>query len=119
MTRLYFFTAFIFYLVLTGCTNVEKNRMDELYSSRNRLSESSSLYLRQHSTNPVNWLPWSAPAFKEARILNKPVLVSIGYSTCHWCHVMEEENFSDMEVSALMNSKIYKCKSRQRGNACC
>ena len=110
MTRLYFFTAFIFYLVLTGCTNVEKNRMDELYSSRNRLSESSSLYLRQHSTNPVNWLPWSAPAFKEARILNKPVLVSIGYSTCHWCHVMEEENFSDMEVSALMNSKFINVK---------
>ncbi len=93
MNRFYFYTFIIISLLITGCTNVEKNRMDELYSSRNRLSESSSLYLQQHSTNPVNWLPWSEAAFEEAKQLNKPVLVSIGYSTCHWCHVMEDEIF--------------------------
>ena len=84
--------------------------MKELYSSKNRLGDSSSLYLKQHSSNPVNWLPWNEKAFEEARLLDKPVLVSIGYSTCHWCHVMEEKNFSDNSVASIMNEKYINIK---------
>ena len=69
----------------------------------NRLADSGSPYLQQHAHNPVDWHPWSADAFTRAETEDKPVFLSIGYSTCHWCHVMEKESFSDPEVAALMN----------------
>ncbi|MCI0417088.1 thioredoxin domain-containing protein [bacterium] len=69
----------------------------------NRLTQEKSPYLLQHSDNPVDWYPWGDEAFETARRENKPVLLSIGYSTCHWCHVMEHESFEDQEVAALMN----------------
>ena len=69
----------------------------------NRLSKEKSPYLLQHADNPVDWYPWGEEAFEKARIENKPVLLSIGYSTCHWCHVMEHESFEDQEVARLMN----------------
>ncbi len=70
----------------------------------NRLILQSSPYLRQHAHNPVNWFPWGDEAFAEARRLNRPVFLSIGYSTCHWCHVMEEESFSDETVATAVNA---------------
>ena len=70
----------------------------------NRLSEETSPYLLQHAHNPVDWYPWSPEAFEHARTEQKPVIVSIGYSTCHWCHVMERESFEDPAVAAVMNS---------------
>ena len=69
----------------------------------NRLGDQNSPYLLQHAENPVHWQPWDSLAFREARRLQRPVFLSIGYSTCHWCHVMEEESFMDTEVAALMN----------------
>ena len=69
----------------------------------NRLAGSGSPYLLQHAGNPVDWHPWSPEVFLKARSEDKPVFLSIGYSTCHWCHVMEKESFSDPEVAALMN----------------
>jgi uncharacterized protein YyaL (SSP411 family) len=69
----------------------------------NALAQETSPYLRQHSENPVDWLPWGPHAFELARELSKPVLVSIGYSSCHWCHVMEHESFEDRATAALMN----------------
>lgn len=69
----------------------------------NRLIAETSPYLLQHAYNPVNWYPWSEEAFNIAKQENKPVLVSIGYSTCHWCHVMAHESFEDEEVAALLN----------------
>jgi len=69
----------------------------------NGLANERSLYLRQHADNPVNWLPWGEEAFALARERDVPLLVSIGYAACHWCHVMEQESFSDPEVAALMN----------------
>lgn len=69
----------------------------------NLLAAEPSLYLRQHADNPVHWRPWGAEAFAEARRLNKPVLVSVGYSACHWCHVMARESFEDTYVADLMN----------------
>jgi uncharacterized protein len=69
----------------------------------NRLANEKSPYLLQHADNPVDWYPWGEEAFEKARKENKPILLSIGYSTCHWCHVMEHESFEDNEVAALMN----------------
>jgi len=69
----------------------------------NRLIKEKSPYLLQHAYNPVDWYPWSDEAFQKAKAENKPVFVSIGYSTCHWCHVMEKECFEDTEVADLMN----------------
>ncbi|HEX7344062.1 MAG TPA: thioredoxin domain-containing protein, partial [bacterium] len=69
----------------------------------NRLYLEKSPYLRQHADNPVDWYPWSDEAFARARDEDKPVFLSIGYSTCHWCHVMEHESFEDPEVARLMN----------------
>jgi uncharacterized protein YyaL (SSP411 family) len=69
----------------------------------NRLIHEKSLYLLRHAYNPVDWYPWSIEAFKKAKIEEKPVFVSIGYSACHWCHVMEEESFDDYEVAKLLN----------------
>ncbi len=69
----------------------------------NRLAAETSPYLRQHKDNPVDWYPWGAEALERARALQRPLLVSIGYSACHWCHVMERESFEDPEIAALMN----------------
>ena len=75
---------------------------------RNRLSGEKSPYLLQHAHNPVDWYPWGDEAFDRAEREDKPVFLSIGYSTCHWCHVMERESFSDDEAAA------YVC----RGTSC-
>ncbi|MCB1051304.1 MAG: thioredoxin domain-containing protein [Acidobacteria bacterium] len=69
----------------------------------NRLVFEKSPYLLQHAANPVDWYPWGDPAFEAARSQNKPVFLSIGYATCHWCHVMEHESFEDPEIAKLMN----------------
>ena len=69
----------------------------------NRLAAQSSPYLRQHSRNPVHWYPWGAEALDRARQEGKPVLLSIGYAACHWCHVMAHESFEDPATAAIMN----------------
>jgi uncharacterized protein YyaL (SSP411 family) len=76
----------------------------------NRLIHETSPYLLQHAHNPVDWRPWGDEAFDEARRLGRPVFLSIGYSTCHWCHVMEEESFEDEEIAALMNERYVSIK---------
>jgi uncharacterized protein YyaL (SSP411 family) len=72
----------------------------------NALAEETSPYLRQHAENPVDWMPWGDDALRRAREEDKPLLVSIGYSACHWCHVMERESFEDAETAALMNERF-------------
>ncbi len=76
----------------------------------NELAGESSPYLRQHADNPVNWLPWSQQALDKAREQNKPILLSIGYSACHWCHVMAHESFEDAATAALMNQHFINIK---------
>jgi uncharacterized protein len=76
----------------------------------NRLASEASPYLRQHAHNPVDWYPWGDEAFARARAENKPVFLSIGYSSCHWCHVMEEESFEDEEVAAVLNERYVAVK---------
>jgi uncharacterized protein YyaL (SSP411 family) len=79
-------------------------------ATTNRLANATSRYLRQHATNPVDWYPWGTEAFEKAKRENKPVFLSIGYSTCHWCHVMEKESFADPEIAKLMNEAFVSIK---------
>jgi uncharacterized protein YyaL (SSP411 family) len=76
----------------------------------NRLVFEKSPYLLQHARNPIAWWPWSEEAFAEAKRLDKPVFLSVGYATCHWCHVMEHESFEDEEVAALINERFIAIK---------
>jgi uncharacterized protein YyaL (SSP411 family) len=76
----------------------------------NQLQDESSLYLKQHKDNPVNWLPWTKSAFDLAKKENKPIFLSIGYSACHWCHVMAHECFEDKGVAKLMNENFINIK---------
>lgn len=76
----------------------------------NRLISQKSPYLLQHAYNPVDWYPWGEEAFARARAEDKPVFLSIGYSTCHWCHVMERESFTDEEVASLLNENFVAVK---------
>jgi uncharacterized protein len=76
----------------------------------NKLSQEKSLYLKQHASNPVNWLPWGEEALSSAQKLDKLLVISIGYSSCHWCHVMEEESFEKEDVADVMNKKYINIK---------
>ncbi|MCK8603361.1 thioredoxin domain-containing protein [Desulfoferrobacter suflitae] len=76
----------------------------------NRLSQEKSPYLLQHADNPVNWFPWKGEAFKKALDEDKPVFLSVGYATCHWCHVMEHESFEDEEVAQVLNENFISIK---------
>ena len=76
----------------------------------NRLAEETSPYLRQHADNPVDWYPWGDEAFERARAEDRPILLSVGYSSCHWCHVMAHESFEDPEVAAVMNRLFVNIK---------
>ena len=76
----------------------------------NALQFEKSPYLLQHATNPVDWHPWGEEAFRKARDGRKPIFLSIGYSTCHWCHVMEHESFEDVQVASLMNETFVSIK---------
>src|SRR5437660_9465531 len=80
------------------------------YKHTNRLINETSPYLLQHAHNPVEWFPWGAEAFEKARAENKPVVLSIGYSACHWCHVMEHESFEDERIAAVMNEHFVSIK---------
>jgi uncharacterized protein YyaL (SSP411 family) len=76
----------------------------------NRLLQETSPYLKQHAHNPVDWYPWGPEALQRARELNRPIFLSIGYSACHWCHVMEHESFEDPETAAILNEHFVSIK---------
>jgi uncharacterized protein YyaL (SSP411 family) len=84
--------------------------MEAKHEHSNRLIDETSPYLLQHAHNPVDWYPWGDEAFEKAKRENKPVLLSIGYSACHWCHVMEHESFEDEKIAALMNELFVSIK---------
>jgi len=77
---------------------------------RNRLATETSPYLRQHACNPVEWYPWGEAALERARRERRPILLSIGYAACHWCHVMAHESFEDAATAALMNQRFVNIK---------
>src|SRR5215204_97314 len=76
----------------------------------NRLAHETSPYLLQHAHNPVDWYPWGDDAFARARDEDRPVLLSVGYAACHWCHVMERESFEDAATARLMNDLFVNVK---------
>jgi len=76
----------------------------------NRLIQEASPYLRQHANNPVDWFPWGEEAIQKAKAENKPILVSIGYAACHWCHVMEKQSFENEDIAEVMNSQLISIK---------
>ena len=80
------------------------------FEHTNRLAHEKSPYLLQHAHNPVDWYPWGEDAFAKARRENKPIFLSVGYSTCHWCHVMAHESFENEEVAAIMNREFVNIK---------
>ena len=93
---------------LWGQPNHDDPNQKETYV--NRLAESSSPYLLQHKNNPVDWYPWGDEAFQKAAELDIPIFLSIGYSTCHWCHVMAHESFEDEQVAQLLNKNFISIK---------
>ena len=76
----------------------------------NRLSEETSPYLLQHLHNPVDWFPWGPEALEQARELDRPIFLSVGYSACHWCHVMERESFENEKIAGLLNQSFVAIK---------
>ena len=83
-------------------------------ASENRLAHETSPYLLQHKDNPVAWWAWGPEALAEAKQANKPILLSVGYAACHWCHVMAHESFEDGDTAAVMNESVRQHQSRQR-----
>lgn len=96
------------WLVTSSDTSAESRAAGAVHT--NRLAKEKSPYLLQHAHNPVDWYPWGDEAFTRARRENKPIFLSIGYSTCHWCHVMAHESFENEEIGALMNREFVNIK---------
>lgn len=90
--------------------------MDDQKKRPNRLINESSPYLLQHADNPVDWYPWGEEAFQKARDEDKPIFLSIGYSTCHWCHVMAHESFEDEDIARLLNANFVSIKVDRPAN---
>src|SRR5437016_12767339 len=90
--------------VLTAKTTTQQ------HAHTNRLAHEKSPYLLQHQFNPVDWYAWGEEAFEKARRENKPIFLSIGYSTCHWCHVMERESFENDVMARLLNESFVSIK---------
>jgi uncharacterized protein YyaL (SSP411 family) len=96
-------TAILLFVTLLMVSRSIDLQADEKTPKVNRLAKSASPYLLQHAHNPVDWYPWGTEAFERAKKENKPIFLSVGYSACHWCHVMERESFSDPAIAKLMN----------------
>ncbi len=103
-----FITAGTAIVMLGSCISQNRTTMAEQHT--NALIYETSPYLLQHAHNPVNWYPWGEEALQKARDENKLMIVSIGYSSCHWCHVMEHESFEDSAVARLMNEHFVSVK---------
>ena len=97
----------LLFVLLLGCAQ-KKEKM--AYAHTNALIEETSPYLLQHAHNPVNWEAWHPEVLERAQKENKPLLISIGYAACHWCHVMEDECFEDEAVAQLMNDNFINIK---------
>ncbi len=88
--------VFLNFILLQKVYNVKSDNTNE--KQYNHLAKEKSPYLLQHATNPMDWYPWGEEAFEKAKKEDKPIFLSIGYSTCHWCHVMAHESFEDLKL---------------------
>src|SRR5581483_5677703 len=95
-------------LCLTLLATLPASAADPPMGKPNRLANETSPYLRQHAHNPVDWYPWGPEAFERAKKEGKLVFLSVGYSSCHWCHVMERESFADQAIADTLN-KHFVC----------
>jgi uncharacterized protein YyaL (SSP411 family) len=111
MRRIHLIISLAVILTNSSCGQTgDKKTGEEKQSFSNHLIHESSPYLLMHAHNPVNWYPWGQEAFDKAKKENKPVIISIGYAACHWCHVMEKESYSDTAVARLMNENFVAIK---------
>jgi uncharacterized protein len=110
LMRRHFRFGFLALPWLVASTNVSADQTPARAEHTNRLADEKSPYLLQHAHNPVDWYPWGEEAFAKARRENKPIFLSVGYSTCHWCHVMAHESFGNEEVAAIMNREFVNIK---------
>jgi uncharacterized protein len=110
LMRRHFRFGFLALTWLVASTNVSAEQTPAGPEHTNRLAHEKSPYLLQHADNPVDWYPWGEEAFAKARRENKPIFLSVGYSTCHWCHVMAHESFENQEVAAIMNREFVNIK---------
>src|SRR5207302_1527933 len=99
--------AFLTWIAISLANGAEPEKQPR---RANRLASETSPYLLQHAHNPVEWYPWGEEAFARARAENRPIMLSIGYSACHWCHVMERESFENEETARLMNDLFVNVK---------
>src|SRR5262245_31818503 len=106
-------------LLLSAADDKPKDKDKKEKKKANRLAKESSPYLLQHAHNPVNWYPWGPEAFAKAKKEKKLVFLSIGYSSCHWCHVMERESFSNAEIAKILNANFVCITVDQIGRASC
>ena len=106
-----FLIVFIIFILFIKCKqDTMKKQLKSTDNLKNELIHSTSPYLLQHADNPVHWKEWSKKTLEKAKSEDKPILVSIGYSSCHWCHVMEKESFGDPQIAALMNENFINIK---------
>lgn len=111
MRRIHLIISLAVILTSSSCGQTgDKKTGEEKQSFSNHLIHESSPYLLMHAHNPVNWYPWGQEAFVKAKKENKPVIISIGYAACHWCHIMEKESYSDTAVARLMNENFVAIK---------
>ena len=102
----------LFLLIITSCNSeVSINSIN-----KNQLGKETSLYLKQHSKNPINWQRWSNSIFDVSEELDKLIVISIGYSSCHWCHVMEDETFANDSIAKVMNENFVNIKVDREEN---
>ncbi len=100
-------------MIMTDSTVIAGKNMPAVAATHkytNRLIAEKSPYLLQHAHNPVDWYPWGTEAFERAKKEDKPIFLSIGYSTCHWCHVMEQESFENEQIAKVMNEHFVSIK---------
>src|SRR4051812_12300282 len=99
------FAAMLFAATLAAGASASAQQADAPKAKHpaNRLAKETSPYLLLHAHNPVDWYPWGPEAFAKAKAEDKPIFLSIGYSSCYWCHVMERESFTDAEIARVMN----------------
>ncbi len=106
--RFYILVLSVFFIFI-AC-NSEKKEHSKDHTAKNRLAKASSPYLIQHADNPVDWYEWGPEALRKAKEEDKPLIISVGYAACHWCHVMEEESFMDSTVAVIMNREFVSIK---------
>jgi len=106
------FAAVVLIIMTVKAAKWAKNMptVTALHKHTNRLIKESSPYLLQHAHNPVDWYPWGGEAFERAKKEDKPIFLSVGYSTCHWCHVMERESFENEQIAEIMNEHFISIK---------